>query len=790
MKKLISLPAHPACLKFVLLAIMVVPFAGIHAQEKPSITGKLVDMKSNQTVPFANVALIQASGSATVGGALSDDNGVFTISPAPTGDYKLFISVIGYKPVTQNIRIIKPSALDAGTIFLEDTSILIKETVVVGERIKAKSETDKTVFFMTKKMLDASGTGTDVLKFIPGVRIDLMQNISLEGSRNILILVDGKERDASFIGQLNPDQIDKVEIINKPSSKYDGNITGAINVILKKERNSGISGHAYAEIPTSASQIFVHPDFSINYGYNKLNLYTSCKSEFAYLDINEETYRKQFNGIDTLKIKSNQYVYQKNWSYRLNYGFDYFLNDHNQFNFFAFYNPYSRERDGNATSYTSGTANSSWEAIKEDRDKNEGSFYSLYYKHDFEKEGRDLTFEINNYNLKAENSTQYIPLESDNNLGAMVNMSKPRQNEAGIKIHYTTPVGNKLTIGTGAKVKYKILYDRNIPDYKYSEEMFAAYGTISYKQEKFDINFGGRAEQSLSKLENKFNHSAFSFLPQFSMNYILTSRENIQLAYNRSIFRPNIYQLNPYISIDDPFTVSKGNPFLDAEFLNSLSVEHSIRFKGNYFSSRIFLNNLRNAFDNLTFINDTGAFETQVNNLGNINQYGIQFSGTLKWGIVTFNPYLKLYMLYASGNNLAKQHGVENNHYLGYDGGLSAILSFRREFSLSMIFQNQGPTYYNQSNTFRGDLLILSLEKTFKKKFKIGMVNGIPLRNPFIYQGSETSGQDFSSRYEGKIKISTPLCWFKVSYQFNSGKNRDHINRETEEMNNLPKKGF
>ena len=77
-------------------------------------------------------------------------------------------------------------------IYLQDTAILINETVVIGEKVKAKSETGKTTFFMTKKMLDASITGSDVLKFIPGIQIDLMQNISLEGSRNIQILLTGK----------------------------------------------------------------------------------------------------------------------------------------------------------------------------------------------------------------------------------------------------------------------------------------------------------------------------------------------------------------------------------------------------------------------------------------------------------------------------------------------------------------------------------------------------------------------------------------------------------------------
>jgi len=774
----------------VILALTITEILIGNSKASAQVTGKLISSKNSEAIAYASVAMIKESDSSPVSGTISDENGLFTIAHVKDGNYRLFISVIGYKPLSRNIDIINQGSIDAGTILLEDTSIVIQETVIIGERAKAKSESEKTIFFMTKKMLDASGTGTDVLKFIPGVRIDLMQNISLEGSRNIQILVDGKERDGSFIGQLNPNQIDKVEIISKPSSNYDGNITGAINIILKKERNSGISGHAYAEIPTSGSQIFVHPDFSVNYGYNKLNLYTSYKGEFAYLDIHEETFRKQYNSNDTLEISSNQYVYQKNWSHRFNYGFDYFLNDHNQFNFFAFYNPFSRELDGNADSHTSDSINHYWKAKKEDTDRNQSTYYSLYYKHDFGREGRALTFEISNYNLKAENSTEFTPVKNDYVQATQVNTIKPQQNEAGIKLDFTSPVGNKFNLGTGFKAKYKLLQDRNIQDYNHTEEILATYATIDYKQTKYDINLGGRAEKSITSMENNFNNRVFSFFPHFNFNYKLTSRQNMQLSYNRSTIRPNIYQLNPAISVVDPYTVNKGNPFLDAEFLNSIFLEHSIQFKGNYFNSRLFINKLQNAFDNLTFINDTAAFETQVNNLGNINQYGVQLLGTLKWGIATFNPYLKIYMLYTAGNSLAKQHGVEDNHYLGFDSGLSAILSFRHEFSLSMVFQSEGPTYNNQSNTFRGALYILSLEKTFKKKFKIGVVNAIPLTNPFTYQGSETEGPNFYGRYEGKIKILNPLCWFKISYQFNSGKDSNKINRETEEITNLPKKGF
>ena len=114
-----------------------------------------------------------------------------------------------------------------------------------------------------------------------------MQNISLEGSPDILIFVDGKERDKSFISQLSPDQIDKIEVISAPPSNYDGNVTGAINIVLKKDRDSGISGHILAEIPVSSSLVYIFPSYSLNWGFRKLNLYTSYNGELTYLDLQE-----------------------------------------------------------------------------------------------------------------------------------------------------------------------------------------------------------------------------------------------------------------------------------------------------------------------------------------------------------------------------------------------------------------------------------------------------------------------------------------------------------------------
>jgi hypothetical protein len=218
--------------KFRLLAVAMLIITGINAQEKQSITGKLLERKTNQAIPFATVALIRISDSTMINGASSNENGEFTISPVQTGTYRLRVSTIGYKTETKNVSVIKKGGTDAGIIYLQEATLVLKEFNIVGDQVKARSEGDKTSFFVTKKMLDVSSTGMDVLKFIPGVQVDLMQNISLEGSSSIQILVDGRERDAGFIGQLTPSQIEKVEIISRSASNLDGNSTGAINIVL------------------------------------------------------------------------------------------------------------------------------------------------------------------------------------------------------------------------------------------------------------------------------------------------------------------------------------------------------------------------------------------------------------------------------------------------------------------------------------------------------------------------------------------------------------------------------
>jgi hypothetical protein len=424
--------------KTLLLFTVITASPGLHAQLECSVTGKIVEEKSNLPVPFATVGLLRNSeGDPHItAGTITDKNGSFTIGPVKSGKYSIQVSSVGYKTATKKLDIITSGIYDAGTIYLQDSMHMIGETTVVGERMKAKTENDRTIFFMNKKILAASGNAPDLLRHIPGIQVDLKQNITLEGNRDILLFVNGKERDRSYISQINPSHIDRVEIMNTPPSNYDGNVSGVINIVLKPESETGFSGQFFTEIPTSKSIVYSFPNYSFQYGLKKLNLFTSYNGEINFEDI-DEIYTRQIKGTgQTVDIATIEQVRQKNLSHKFHYGFDYHATPNDVINYYGSINPYTYEQDGMAFMDLTGNENRTWMSQREETDKNLNVLNSLYYKHLFNKQGSEISIDLSNSFLRANSSISYLN-GAEIGTAAIVNTEKPEQVATSIKIDYT-----------------------------------------------------------------------------------------------------------------------------------------------------------------------------------------------------------------------------------------------------------------------------------------------------------------------------------------------------------------
>jgi outer membrane receptor protein involved in Fe transport len=682
-----------------------------------------------------------------------------------------------------------------GIILLQQKSISLAEVVVAADRMKARAETDKTTYFINKKMYDASNNGIDMLSYIPGVQVDIMKNISFEGSQRIVILVDGKERDRNFLSQLNANKIDKVEVSNAPGAKYDADVTGVINIILKEDKASGIDGHFHLEVPTSEREIYVFPDYSFNYGFGKGNVYTSYNGDLSYFNIVENSYRNIRNPEGIAEITSDQLIRQKYWSHRFHLGMDYDFNGKNKLNLYAFGNPFSSEHSGNVAMRVTGDrfSDQNWSALKRDEDINFSTFYTINYKHIFDRPGREITFDLSYFNFKAVNSTTYITTNSigDNYPATQINKVKPDQNSASLKIDYTSPLTEKLKVDAGVKLKSQLLKDRLSDQFKYDENIFSLYGVVTYSHLKLTLITGLRAERSTTGLINSFNNKLLALLPNATISYKLTSKQNIKLSYNRTIYRPNIYELNPFAASNDPYSLQSGNSDLKPEFQQNLSLDFSKSIENSYISFRLYYLNRSDAINYYTFINEDGVFETRIANLGEIHGYGIQMAGALRLHkAIAINPFFKVTGIFTASNNLAKQNDINSRRKIAFESGLTSIVNFKYDIVASLTFQYNSPLIQIQTVSFSDAMYIISLEKSFKQKLKVGLSSALPFAGSFTYHGTEIKGSDFYSYADGNIRLSAIPLWLKLTYTFNPGKVIKQFSGNKEDLDNMPKKGF
>ncbi len=773
----------------ILLLVTGTGFSTLQAQQSTVITGTVAEKQNDQPVAFANVAVFDRSGIHLLGGAAGNHAGEFSLPDINCETCLIRISAIGYETFSEDIFLPPGRSLDLGIIRLSSKEVTLGNVLVMAGRIKATTADNKSTFYISKTMHNTSNTGTDVLKLIPGIHMDLQQNISLEGSHNILILVNGRERNRSYLSQLPAARIDKIEIMSSPPSNYDGNVTGVINIILSKEPDMGIDGHIHAELPVKNTDVFIFPAYSLNYVTGKVSLFTSCNGEMLYFNIREMSQRKIFNKEVAEEIISNQYVKQKNWSHRFHYGLDLNLNDKNQLGFYGFFNPFSHEHDGYAEMLVSGSQNRKWYAVKEDDDINHSAYNSLFFKHLFnESSENELTIDISHHHLNAENATTYTHEETGL---IQINKLNPEQNSIHTRIDHTIRLHETLKLRTGLQGRFHFMKNRGQEEFNYNDHICGGHGSLGYNSGKLELSAGLRFEYYNTGTDGGIKNTGGVLLPNGSANFKTGAASGLRFSFRRGITYPGIYQLNPAQQEDDPYTVKSGNPELRPGFRSSLALEYSVRPGNNHLSTRLFFDKLTDVIQNLTKVTENGIFETRNYNLGDIHHYGIQFTGSLsltqKAGL---NFYLKLFDVHSIPGDRALQENIGERHRFTRETGASAYSGFRHGFSLSATLQHASPMNQIQGKTFSDALYMLSLEKSFGKGLKAGLTGVLPFAGKFIYRGDEISSPEFTIYSQGVVDMSTLPILVKVNYQFQSGNTRTKTDRTREVVENQKRKGF
>lgn len=754
------------------------------------VTGKVQDAGTKAPLEYATVSIYSSADSSLTTGSITDEKGNFSLSVKKAGQYYVVASFLGY--LEQNVGNVnlKPDLLsvNVGVILLKPDSETLTEVEVVAERSQMQMQLDKKVFTVGKDLANAGGTAVDILDNIPSVQVDVDGNVSLRGSGNVQIFIDGKPSGLSgpdALKFLQSDQIDRVEVVTNPSARYsaEGEV-GIINIILKKDRKQGLNGSV------SVNTGYPHNHgggITLNYRTKHVNLFTSYNLNYRK-NIGSGYYRQDFIGNDSLSALETDREHERGGlgsTFRL--GSDFFWKDKNTITIAGLY---SYRKNSNEVDLTYQNFNSVDELLSsslrsEEENETSNNFEAeLNYRRTFNKKGQEfinvVKFFVDDDN-EAGDITESIILGPANSLRQRTGNKEYEKNWL-IQSDYIHPLPKGIQFETGARITLRTIDNNYFVDqlenaewvtlgslvdtFSYQENIYAAYGILSGKHEKFSWQAGLRTEvtdiditSAVNNTEVKKNY--FGFFPSAHLSYALNDKNTFQVSYSRRLSRPRFRDLLPFSSYSDSRNFRIGNPDLDPEYTNSFELGYLRYWKTGSLLSSVYYRYRTGVTARITQFTEEGTTINLPVNLNDEHSVGVEFtvSQTL-WKLWTITGGLNAYYFQSNG------------FYEGEDLGASSLagnMRFTSKWALSKDIAIQAAVMYRSpQKTSQGRMLSMtsldiSASKELLKKKATLSINVRDVFNTRRFR-SETVTSDFTSYNE--FQWATRQVVLTFSYRF------------------------
>jgi outer membrane receptor protein involved in Fe transport len=561
-----------------------------------SISGKVIDSSTKHTIEYANIVVFSLKDSSMVTGGVTNSEGLFNLSIDRPGNFKVEIRFIGYDTEVIETSLKQSNFnIDLGEIQIHPTALLLENIVIEGNRAPVTYEIDKKVISPDQMQTVISGNAADVLANVPSVQVDVEGNVSLRGSQNFTVLIDGRPslmdpQDA--LQQISATSIDKIEIITNPTAKYDADGTaGIINIIMKKNLGQELSGifNANAGMYDTYGGNFLinyQDGFKANIGldYNQRNFSgDQTQSNVYYLE----------NGTST--INSLGEIERRRISFEGRAGIEFDLSDNDILTFGV----RGGKREGgfnsntNFTEFTSSDP-SEFQYTGNNERTREGIYYSLNsnYTRTFGLQGHQLLAEFLFSKQSSDEFTRTAEFDDVSQIsGKKTTESGPSTDFRG-KIDYTLPFSDVSKFEAGYQGEIELsdenndLYEYNpsTNEYEiqsqfsnlteYNESQHSLYSMYSDMLWNLNYQLGLRAEFTYRNIQSPlfnqtFNIDRIDYFPSLHTSYKFTPVSTIMASYSRRINRPGGWALEPFPTWVDANNVRIGNPNLLPEFINS-----------------------------------------------------------------------------------------------------------------------------------------------------------------------------------------------------------------------------
>ncbi len=576
---------------------------------------------------------------------------------------------------------------DLGNIRLEQDAAALGNVTVTASQPVYTLGIDRKIFNVDRALTSQGQTAVEVLRQVPAVNVDIDGNVTLRNASPTLF-VDGRPTTLT-LDQIPADAIQSIEVITNPSAKFDasGGTASILNVVMKKNRKAGYNGSLRAGAD-SRGRFNGGGDFNIR--QQKVNMFISGqygqrKSKSVSDVITNYNSKATAAGTPYNLTQNSASVNSGGFGF-VRGGFDYFMDNRNTLTVSGNYTKGSSDNNSNANLLYDTLSVPARIGTGKRISDGEGNFQnyggSLSYKHNYAKAGHELTADVNLNSSKSENYT-YI----DNGLFTSTGVRKPQstiQQTLGgsrstywvIQSDYANPISANAKIETGVRAQIRNFTSDNRNDtlnaqkqfitnqtinsnYKFTDQVYAAYVTFTGKAGNLGYNAGLRAESSNydgTQVRKVAGDSSFkvsypvTFFPSAFLSYKLSDKQDLQFNYTRRINRPSFFQLIPFTDYSDPQNLSRGNPALRPEFTNSLEANYNLQISnGNSFLASVYFKNTENLI--------TRYFDTAYNpnigqtvnrstfvNANNSKSYGLELTSrnqiTKAWDATTnFNFY-------------------------------------------------------------------------------------------------------------------------------------------------------
>jgi outer membrane receptor protein involved in Fe transport len=490
--------------------------------------------------------------------------------------------------------------VDLGLIELASQGQTLEEVTVRAEKSQTEFKLDKRVFNVGKDLSSTGASALEVLNNVPSVNVTIEGQIQLRGSGGVQILVNGKpsviaSEQGNLLGTITADMIESVEVITNPSAKYDAEGTaGIINIILKKEERKGLNGAISVNTGTPDNHSV---GLSLNRRTDKFNLFSQLGVGYRELP-NEERAINQ-DKVSGNTVSSAGTEFRNEVYYNAVLGTDYLINERNVITLSGNFS-YEIEDQPSRNDFTLTDAAdevlSTWEREEVTEATNPKYQFELQYKRDFEDhKDHDLIFSALGTLFSKDQSSEFTNttlsgLDRDGRQQTRTNFG---QEENTFKVDYTRPIDEKLTVETGAQyVTSDVNNDFSVSNFdgtafivdpeltnvfNWNQKVLAFYGTGAYQFANWGIKIGLRVEntdlETLLETTNEANDQTYvNLFPSAASSYKISDAISVQASYSRRIFRPRLWDLNPFFNPRNNFNIRAGNPNLQPEFTDSYEV--------------------------------------------------------------------------------------------------------------------------------------------------------------------------------------------------------------------------